>query len=115
MDLCREILRQIADSPKEVVEAAVEGRSDDEIAYQMHIMVQANLIEAVVAKNGRGGVVYRSMGLTWKGNEFLDAARDDTVWTKAKARFAKAGGAFTFDLLLAVCKAVISERTGLPL
>ena len=116
MDLCREIMQQIADSPSlnERVEVAVEGRSDDEVTYQLHIMRQAELVEAIDCSS-KEGMAYIPLRLTWKGNEFLDAARDDTVWNKAKGRFAKTAGAITFDLLLAACKAEISARTGLEL
>jgi hypothetical protein len=35
--------------------------------------------------------------LTWQGHEFLDAARDDTRWNKAKDAMAQVGG-FVFDV-----------------
>ena len=116
MDLCREILRQIAECPNlnAPVEVAVEGRSDDEITYQLHIMRRAGLIEAVDASS-MDGIAYLDPRLTWKGNEFLDVTSDNTVLNKAKEKLAQAGGAFTFDLLLAACKAVIRDRTGLDL
>ena len=116
MDLCREIMRQIADSRTldAPVKVAVEGRSDDEITYQLHILRQAGLIEAIDLTT-LGGMAHRPLRLTWDGNEFLDATRDDTIWNRAKAGFGKAGGALTFDLLLAACKAQIGELTGLDL
>jgi hypothetical protein len=114
MDLCREIMRQIADSPilNAPVEVAVEARSDDEITYHLHILRQAELIEAV-NMSSLDGMAYKPLRLTWKGSEFLDAARDDTVWNQAKARFGKAAGALTFDLLLAVLQEEIKNRIGL--
>jgi hypothetical protein len=116
IDLCREILRQIADSPSvdAPVEVAAEGRSDDEITYQLHILRQAELIEAV-NMSSFSGMAYKPLRLTWKGNEFLDAARDDTIWNRAKGRFVGAAGALTFDLLLAALKAEIRTRVGLDL
>lgn len=114
MDLCREIMRQIGANPElnEPAEVAVEGRSDDEITYQLHILRQAGLIEAIdYSKIGR--IAYKPLRLTWDGNEFLAATRDDKIWNRAKAGFGKAGGALTYDLLLAACKAQISNMTGL--
>ena len=65
MDLCREILR--TDSGKlehrAPVKVAVEGRSDDEITYQLHILRQAELIEAIEAKY-KGGMTYIPLRLT---------------------------------------------------
>jgi hypothetical protein len=109
-------MRQIADNPMldAPAKVVVEGRSNDEINYQLHILRQAGLIEAIDFST-LGGVAYRPLRLTWEGNEFLDAAHDDTIWNRAKDRFGKAGGALTFDLLLAACKAQIGEMTGLDL
>src|SRR5687768_3958936 len=94
MDLCREIMRQMADtrSLNERPKVHVEVKSDDEITYQLHIMRQAELIEAIDLTT-KAGMAYMPQRLTWKGNEFLAAAHDDTVWNRAKARFLKAGGA----------------------
>jgi hypothetical protein len=116
MDLCRDLMRQIANSPTldGPVEVAVEGRSNDEVSYHLHILRQAGLIEAIDFSS-LSGMAYRPLRLTWEGNEFLDATRDETIWTRAKAGFGKAGGALTFDLVLAACKAQISEVTGLDL
>jgi Hypothetical protein (DUF2513) len=114
LDLCREILRQIADSPSlnAPIEIAVERRSDDEITYQLHIMTQEGLIEAV-KMTSLSGMAYKPFRLTWKGNEFLDAARDDKIWNRTKARFIEAGGALTFDLVLEILKEGIRNQIGL--
>jgi hypothetical protein len=92
----------------------VEGRSDDEVTYQLHIMGQAELVE-LTKLTKMSGMACKPLRLTWKGNDFLDAALDDTVWNRAKGRFARTAGALTFDLLLAALKAEISEHTGLKL
>lgn len=60
-------------------------------------------------------MAYMPQRFTWRGNEFLDAARDDTVWNRAKARFADTAGALKFDLVAAACKAEIARCTGLDL
>jgi hypothetical protein len=115
-DLCREILRQMAEFPSlnARMEIVVDGRSDEEITYQLHIMAQADLVE-LINMSTLDGMADQPLRLTWKGNEFLDAARDNTVWNRAKGRFAQTAGALTFDLLLAACKAEIRNRTGLEL
>ena len=35
----------------------------------------------------------------WAGHDFLEAARNEDIWTKAKNRILLTGGAWTFDLL----------------
>ena len=116
IDLCREILRQIEEHPhsNSEVEIAVEGRTWQEVAYQIYLLDQARLIEAVESTSGdEPDLNYTPMRLTWWGHEFLDAARNDTVWNRAKSRFSKAAEALTFDLLLAVLKEEIGNLIGL--
>lgn len=44
---------------------------------------------------------------TWKGHDFLDAAKDDTLWNKAKEKFLIPGVSFTFDILFQWLKSQI--------
>jgi Hypothetical protein (DUF2513) len=116
MDLCREILRRLEENPdpRRPVEIEIEGRSRQEIVYQIHLLWQAGLIEAIDAST-ISAMNYRPQRLTWAGHEFLDAARDDTIWRRGKERVLKGAGGLTFDLLLAALKAEIRSRTGLDL
>jgi Hypothetical protein (DUF2513) len=116
MDLCREIMRQIEAHTElnRPVKIEVEGRSAEDITYQLHQLQQARLIEAINVPN-KSGLAYLPLRLTWQGHEFLDAARDDTIWRRGKERVLKAAGGLTFDLLLAALKAEIRSRTGLDL
>jgi hypothetical protein len=50
--------------------------------------------------------------LTWKGHDFLDAARSDTVWNATKGPLAKVG-AWTFGLVLEVLKEEAKRQIGL--
>lgn len=42
--------------------------------------------------------------LAWEGHEFLDAVRNDTVWTKTKKVFTEKGVDMSFDLVKTVAK-----------
>jgi len=44
-----------------------------------------------------GGVCWKPKRLTYSGHEFLDAARSDTVWNKAKDMVRKATGTITLE------------------
>jgi hypothetical protein len=52
--------------------------------------------------------------LAWAGHDFLEAARDETPWSKAKEKVMKPGAAFTFDLVKEWLKAEIRARFGGP-
>ena len=71
-------------------------------------------IEGEAHPNGTmpGGGVFIIEGLSWKGHDFLDAARSDTVWNATKGRLAKAG-AWTFSLVLEVLKEEAKRQIGL--
>jgi hypothetical protein len=62
-------------------------------------MLDAGLIDGRVTQYQSGesaAVVFR---LTWSGCDFLDAARSDTLWAKAKESVIKPSASWTFDIL----------------
>jgi hypothetical protein len=126
MDLCREILRQIEESPESAGPTVkVDGRSNEEISYHIKLLGEAGLVEVGVAdglfkdKMPDGSVrtrfqkVYSVISLTWSGHEFLDAARNDTIWLKAKKTVFSVTGGLVFEVLKAALLAEIKRQTGL--
>ncbi len=106
MDLVRDILLAIEDNPEPFGhnDLKIEGRSNEEVAYHIKLLWQAELIEAYdVSSNS--GFSWKAMSLTWKGHEFIEAARNNSRWQDAKKYILEKGGSITFDIL----KAVLSE------
>lgn len=63
-------------------------------------MAQANLVHASVFDPISGdpeGILVIS--ITWDGHDFLDAAKDNDTWNKAKTLILKEGASFTFHYL----------------
>ena len=85
-----------------------------EVVEHIALMIDAGLIEGEAYPSARspGGGSFIITGLTWKGHDFLDAARNDTVWNATKGRMAKAG-AWTFGLVLEVLKEEAKRHLGL--
>jgi hypothetical protein len=80
----------------------------------MALCIEAGLVDGVVRKNEIGepnGCV--AIRLTWKGHEFLDAARNDTIWKKALGHIKKAGVQVTLPVLEEVLKKAAKELLGL--
>ncbi len=50
---------------------------------------------------------------TWQGHEFLDLARNDTNWHKAKSWILDKGQALTLEAMKAVLPAVLNQSLGL--
>src|SRR5437773_11506470 len=96
MDLVRTILMRLESSPDVWPgnDLGIKAYPTEEIGYHAHIMMQAGLIEGMeVTRNGSAGPEAIPTCLTWKGHEFLDRARDQDRWNRARAIIAKVGGA----------------------
>lgn len=78
--------KQIPDYPKEDVE------------YHFKLLSSAGLMEAKEYKYPRD-VVWRAIALTWSGHDFLDAAKNEKIWSKAKKIVKEKGGMFSIEIL----------------
>lgn len=97
MDLARQILLEIEKLPHGydvLFQPEIEGRSSAEVSYHIMLLTQAGYVEGEEAPDG-----WHAKTLTWQGHEFLEAARDDSRWNKAKALVLEKGGAITFEIL----------------
>jgi hypothetical protein len=96
MDLVRMILMRMEGNPSEWAprDLGIKGFPPEEIGYHCHIMMQEGLIEGIDLTNAQSaGPEIAPRSLTWKGHEFLDLARDQERWNRAKAIIAKVGSA----------------------
>lgn len=71
---------------------AFEGYTDEQIGFHGYLLGEAGLAEVMDCTSlGDAVPMAEIRHLTWQGYEFLDAARDDTVWKHAKDRLGAAG------------------------
>ena len=87
--------------------------------YHVRIMIDAGLIEGRISQEITSDAPRHSYihNLTWAGHDFLDAARNETVWHTAKEKILKPGGSWTFELLKETLKALAKQqlaKIGLP-
>jgi hypothetical protein len=117
MDLIRSILIKVesCEDPSGLQRMpAVEGHDGAEVSYHMTLLHEAGLVRALVLDSqGAPYPDFLQINLTWGGQDFLDAARDNSVWNKAKDSILKPGASFTFDLLLSYLKQKAKEKFGL--
>jgi uncharacterized protein DUF2513 len=108
MDLIRSILLEIEKIPFDGGwhEVSVEGHSENDILYHVMLLQEAGMIVAVNLSS-HDGTSWLPIRLTWEGHEFLDSARTETIWAKAKARVSSATG----SLALAGLKIALGELT----
>lgn len=93
---------------------AIPGVDPHEFAHNVQLMIDAGLVEAVVRVSAGwfappSAFVSR---LTWDGCDFLDAARSESLWNKAKQSVIAPTASWTFDILKDWLKTEI--RSGLP-
>ena len=108
LDLCREILRALEahleplhpDKPK------IDGRSQEEVAYNLEQLCDARLVWSEFRKAQSlsadaelaekiSQYMHRNQDrhrLTLAGHEFLDVARNDTLYNRAKEMLLEKGG-----------------------
>ena len=91
---------------------AIEGYSELDIIYHMLLLAQAGFLDHQPEWTKSRDRIVRVLGfgLTWNGHEFLEAARDDTVWQKAKARVAEKIGGMPFDIMLALLREIAKRQ-----
>ena len=97
MNLCRDILRKIAESESEWVPIRSQHFSNisiDKCSAHVSLLKDAGLIEG--SQSLGGGATVK---LTWNGNEFLELSRDDSIWAKVMDKLAQNGIALSFDII----------------
>lgn len=103
MDLCREILRRLEalPEPENFAPITIDGQSPETVSYHIKMLWEAGLIEALDLRT-IGDYDYRAQCLTWEGHEFLEGARDEGMWKKAKDTALSKSGGLTLEVLKAV-------------
>ncbi len=76
--------------------------------YHVVLMIDAGLIEGNIISS-TGGSAYIINGLTWEGHEFLDAARSESLWKKAKEIVVQRTGSLTIEALKIVLQTQIKD------
>jgi len=112
MDLIRALLLALErddDNPQEIAKYPQK-----EVAYNAALIIEAGLAEGAVATGGFNEILRADLDrLTWKGHDFIEAARDDTLWAKAKDKVMKPGASFTFEIVKEWLKTEIRAHFGL--
>lgn len=117
-DLARQIMLQIEATPanRTPADVVIEGSSEDEIFEHIELLRDDGYIEAKIHRSGMGNArIYTIFleRLTRDGHEFLAAARNDTLWKRAKDRVTTSGGAMTLGILRGVLTDLAKRAVGL--
>lgn len=108
MELVRKILialeeHENAFRPIPLSIEGIDGYTKEQVKYHLKLMHQAGLIEAMKLSSF-GGEEWVVKSLTWQGHEFLDAAKNDTIWNSVKTKLKEQGANIPFDVLKELLK-----------
>jgi Hypothetical protein (DUF2513) len=100
MDLIRKILLAIEahTKPGDWVKLNIDGYAEEQIAYHVKLLAQANLVEANDVSSS-SGFEWKAQNLTREGHEFLEASRDEGRWKKAKTLLMEKAGSLSYEIL----------------
>lgn len=119
MDLVRELLLKIDADPQldgtrwvryaTPAEMGIADHSAEEVGYHLNMLIEEGFIKA------KDSMEFMPLinRMTWKGHEFLDDIRDDTVWGKTKER-TKGLASVGIALMWEIAKAELKQKLGLP-
>lgn len=115
LDLVRTMLNHVKDTPplKPFTRIEVEGYDQPTIIEHLELLIEANLIKGQVRRHS-GGAAYTISRLTWDGQDFLDAAKNDSVWNRAKKAVIESSKSFTFGLLRRWLEYQAGQALGMP-
>jgi len=112
MNLIRLLLLEVeGEDPKPDVSAYTQEQQ----IYHSALLIEAGLVHGIIRTGSSGqpnGIVMHR--LTWAGHEFLDAARNDTIWHKAGERIKKSGVDVTVSVLKELLNQLLKQSLGLP-
>ena len=115
MDLARDILLALearGNGRLGLIEVDIPERSRAEVAYHIMVLSQAGLIEATDLSSP-GRFDWRARHLTWQGHEFIEAARNDTLWEHAKSTVIERTSGLALELLKGVLTQLGKQALGL--
>lgn len=113
MELVRKILLEMEkqESGYAPINIVIDGYTQEQIRYHAFIMMEGGLIEGIKRTDKSPQVIPRR--LTWSGHEFLDNARNDTVWKKAMGIVQEKGGTITVTMLGQLLTSLMKAQFGL--
>ncbi|MCE9780443.1 DUF2513 domain-containing protein [Shewanella algae] len=107
MDLIREIL--FALEKDDNLQQIIDQYDKNAVNEHIWMMGDAGLITHQEFFPEGGGALNIKMRLTWQGHEFIDAARKQTLWEKAKEITVNKTGALSYEILKTVLVSLAKE------
>ena len=105
-----ELIRFILFDVEGETEVDLSAYSNEQIIYHKVLLVESGLIHGTVPADETNVYPRR---LSWEGHDFLDAARNETVWKKTMVKVKELGGGVTLEIVKALLIAIAKDHFGL--
>jgi DNA-binding HxlR family transcriptional regulator len=114
-DLIRSILLQTEQAPSG--QPLMQLQADEEIkeevlAEHLELMIEEGLIEAEVISGAP--LSFMIQRLTWKGHDFLENARNHTIWNRVIGEIKSRGLSMTISVVEGLLAKAAQNAAGLP-
>lgn len=86
----------------------IKKHSQETIVYTVMKLKEAEYIKAYISEADDNILEFYVLGITYKGHQFIEKIKDDTVWGKTKS-VAKSIGSFSFDIIGEIAGQVLSS------
>ncbi len=113
MDLVRRVLFELeeTDDDGDWIDFKLDGVDQKVLSGHIHLMAEAGLIEASDLSD-REGPDWKPRRLTWRGHEFLEFIRSQTVWEKTKKAVIEKTGGLALGALEAYARHLVGQLFG---
>lgn len=115
-ELIRKLLLFFEERPDigliEAKSIGIEGHDPTTIQYHIDLMYEAGFLSCEpVSSSTSDRLIYAlPFRLTWQGHEFLDAARSETIWKKAREILGNKALSVSFDVLYKLLSRLAAEH-----
>ena len=113
-NLVRSLLLYVEKQPpgKTIQGLTQENYETEVISEHMALLIEEDFLKGEVSPS-YSGMHYVVSGLTWKGHDFLDNARNDTVWKKVMADAENRGMSLSMSVLNGLLTKAAQKYMGL--
>ncbi|MEN8702458.1 DUF2513 domain-containing protein [Bacillus infantis] len=102
MDLIRRIMLEVEsmEDTTRLYNVSFDDVPKELVNYHVKLLIDAGLVEGQCLY----GTQYSVKSLTWNGHEFLDNAKNPSVWSKTKSFVAEKGGSASMSIMMELVK-----------
>jgi hypothetical protein len=114
-DLVRSLLLYVEQSPlgQPIKDLTQEDYETEVISEHVKLLIKEDFLEGKFDQAQSGRTYYVIFGLTWKGHDFIDNAKNETVWKKVMADAEKKGMSLSMSVLNGLLTKAAEKYMGL--